>query len=330
MKAVIVGLSGTELTPEEEDMLLEHAPAGIIFFARNIIEPGQFRQLTNQLHAILPPGGVLLIDQEGGRVARLRPPHWLAHPPAAAIGALYGRDRPAGLRAAWLTGALIGLDCRGAGIDVACTPVLDLCHPGAHDIIGDRAFGAAPAAVTALGRAAIRGLRAAGVQPIIKHIPGHGRARTDSHLELPVVAEADLESDFAPFWDNADAGWAMTAHILYTAWDAQHPATLSATLIETVIRGAIGFPGVLVSDDLTMKALAGSPAETAVQALAAGCDLALHCSGIAAETEAVLRACPPVTAPAQARMAQAAAAVQAARQDLAPALLAQERDRLLA
>ena len=213
MKAAIVGLAGPQLAPAEVDLLRAYPPAGIILFARNIQDPAQLRALMGDLRRVLVPGSVLMVDQEGGRVARLRPPHWRAHPPAARIGALFGADPAAGLRAAWLTGALIGRDCRDAGFDVACAPVLDLRYRGAHDVIGDRAFAAAPGAVARLGRALAQGLLAAGVQPVMKHAPGHGRARADSHLELPRVEANDLAADIVPFGLNVDMPWAMTAHI---------------------------------------------------------------------------------------------------------------------
>jgi beta-N-acetylhexosaminidase len=271
-----------------------------------------------------------MVDQEGGRVARLRPPAWHAHPPAAAIGAKFVADKPAGLRAAWLTGALIGLDCAAAGFDVAAAPVLDLAIPGAHSVIGDRAFAEDPVSVARLGRAVAAGLLAAGVQPVAKHAPGHGRARVDSHLALPLVEANHLEADMLPFALNPDLPWAMTAHIVYPLWDPMLPATLSSTVIGTIIRGRIGFEGVLVTDDLAMKALSGAPADLALQALAAGCDVALYCSGEAAPTAALLAACPELTPEAATRFAAARAIATRRRLDLNGAMLAAERDRLLA
>ncbi len=187
MKPAIVGIAGPCLAVAEADMLRRHRPAGIILFARNVADPGQLRALTAGLRAVLPPGAVIMVDQEGGRVARLRPPHWRAHPPAAELGRLFARHGPSGLRAAWITGALIGADCASCGFDVVCAPVLDLAYPGAHDVIGDRAFGPDPVVVARLGRAMAAGLLAAGVQPVGKHAPGHGRARVDSHLALPRI-----------------------------------------------------------------------------------------------------------------------------------------------
>ena len=329
-RAAIVGVSGRSLTPEEAALFAAVPPAGAILFRRNIESPTQLCALTTTLHAALPSGAPILIDQEGGRVARLRPPHWRGHPPAAAIGALYARDQAAGLRAAWLTGALIGLDCAESGIDVVCAPVLDLGLPQTHGAIGDRAFAADPETVAALGRAVADGLLAAGVQPAGKHATGHGRATVDSHLALPVVQATDLSADLVPFARNADFPWMLTAHILYPALDPVRPATLSPAIIAEVIRGRIGFAGVLASDDLAMQALSGSPAERARAALAAGCDVALYCPGDVAGNEAVLRACPPLTAAAVARLDAARTLAAASRIALDGEKMADERDGLLA
>ncbi len=328
--AAIVGIAGAALTGEEAALLREHPPAGVILFARNIAEPAALRLLVAALRRELPAGAVLMVDQEGGRVARLAPPHWRAHPPAAAHGALFARDPSAGLRAAWLTGALIGLDCAGAGFDVVTAPVLDLRFPGAHGVIGDRAFAREPHAVAALGRAMADGLLAAGVQPVGKHVPGHGRARADSHLELPVVTETDLRADQAPFAANADLPWMMTAHVCYPALDPTAPATLSARILGGVVRRRIGFGGVLVSDDLAMQALAGAPVERALGALAAGCDVALYCSGVLSATAGLLARCPPLSAAAMARLAAARALAASRRQVLDADALANEQSRMLA
>jgi beta-N-acetylhexosaminidase len=335
MKAAIVGIAGLELTASEAALFRAHPPAGVILFARNIVDPPQLAALIAALRQALPPAAVLMVDQEGGRVARLRPPHWRAHPPAAAIGALFAASPARGLRAAWLTGALIGLDCAAAGFDVAAAPVLDLALPGAHAVIGDRAYAENPASVARLGRAVAAGLLAAGLQPIAKHAPGHGRAQLDSHLALPTVNANDLEADLLPFALNADLPWAMTAHILYPTWDPARPATLSPTIIGSIIRGRIGFEGVLVTDDLAMRALSGyapggAPTDLAQQALAAGCDLALYCAGEAAPTADLLAACPPISAPAAARLVRARAVAQRRRLSLDAARLADERARLLA
>ncbi|MGH7210748.1 MAG: glycoside hydrolase family 3 N-terminal domain-containing protein, partial [Acetobacteraceae bacterium] len=254
---------------------------------------------------------------------------WPEHPPAAAIGARFAADAAAGLRAAWLTGALIGIDCARAGFDVVCAPVLDLGLPGAHSVIGDRAFGPDPRAVARLGRAMADGLLAAGVQPVGKHAPGHGRALADSHAELPVVDTPDLAADFLPFAANADLPWLMTAHIVYASLDPGHPATLSSTVIARMLRGRFRFDGVLVSDDLSMRALAGPPAASARAAIAAGCDLALYGAGDFVATEALLAACPALRPSTSARLAAAASLARSRAQALDGDRLGAERDRLL-
>ena len=325
-RAAILGIAGPVLDTTEAALFRAMPPAGAILFRRNVVDPLQLRALTAALRDVLPAAAPILVDQEGGRVARLRPPHWRAHPPAGAIGDLHARDPAAGLRAAWLTGTLIGAECAAAGIDMACAPVLDLRLSGAHDVIGDRGFGAEPHAVAALGRAMADGLLAAGVIPVAKHAPGHGRARADSHLALPVVDAADLSGDILPFAANADLPVMMTAHIRYLALDPDRPATLSLRVVAEVIRGRIGFGGLLLSDDLAMQALEGPPAERARAAVAAGCDLALYCPGDAAGNAAVLQAVPPVGAATAARLATARAAVRPRRLDVAA--LAAERDRL--
>ncbi|MFO1025766.1 MAG: beta-N-acetylhexosaminidase [Acetobacteraceae bacterium] len=326
MKAAIVGIAGPDLRPEEAALFQALPPAGVILFKRNIQDPAQLVRLTATLRAALPPGAELMVDQEGGRVARLRPPHWRDHPSAGAIGML-----PHGSRSAWLTGALIGADCAEAGFTVAAAPVLDLRVAGAHEgVVGDRSFGSDPEHVARLGRAMAEGLMAAGVMPVGKHCPGHGRAQVDSHHALPHVHEADLDADIRPFVLNSNLPWLMTAHIVYDALDPDRPATLSPRVIETVIRGRIGFKGVLVTDDLAMNALSGAPAQRAVSSLAAGCDLALYCSGDFADNQAVLRAVPAVTPAAAARLAAARTLLAARRQPIDAAALAAERDSLLA
>ena len=328
MKAAIVGIAGPVLTRAEIALFREHRPAGVILFARNVEEPAQLAALTADLARILPPLAGIAVDQEGGRVARLRPPHWLAHPAASRLGAVHDADRPAGLRAAWLTGALIGMEAAAAGIDIVCAPVLDLLVPGATAAIGDRAYSADPATVGDMAAAAAAGLLAAGVQPVGKHCPGHGRATADSHATLPRL-DAISEADLAPFVRCAHLPWMMTAHITYAAADPGRPATLSPTVIADVIRGRVGFGGVLVSDDLAMGALTGSPASRAAAALDAGCDLALHCSGVIADTRAVLAAVPDATDAALNRMRTALFLAQCSRQALDPPALLAERDGLL-
>lgn len=318
MKAAVVGIAGPDLLPEEAVLFRAHPPAGIILFARNIRDRAQLAALGAELRRVLPPNAVYMVDQEGGRVARLRPPAWRAHPPPAAL-------RTA--RRAWLSGALIGLECAEAGFNTVAAPVLDLSIPGAHDVIGDRAFAEEPADIARLGRAFAGGLLSAGIQPIGKHVPGHGRARVDSHLSLPTVEANHMDADILPFARNADLPWMMTAHIVYPAFDPTLPATLSPFVIQRIIRERIGFQGVLVTDDLAMKALNGEPADLAIQALAAGCDVALYCSGAYAPTEALLTRCPPLSDQACQRLAHARGMAARRRLHLDAAALAQERDR---
>ncbi len=325
-----MGIAGPSLLPAEAALLRVHPPAGVVLFARNIHDPPQLQALVAALRRVLPREAVLMVDQEGGRVARLRPPHWRAHPPAAALGRCFAGNRAAGLRAAFLTGTLIGLDCAAAGFDVAAAPVLDLGLPGASNVVGDRAFAADPVMVARLGRAMAAGLLAAGVQPVGKHAPGHGRALVDSHLALPRVHASDLRADLLPFGLNPDLPWLMTAHIVYAAWDPILPATVSRAVIGGIIRGRLGFGGMVVSDDLAMQALSGTPAQRATAALAAGCDVALYCAGDLAPTAALLAACPPLTPQAAARLHAARALAARRRRPLAAASLAAERDRLLA
>ncbi|WP_149540100.1 beta-N-acetylhexosaminidase [Siccirubricoccus phaeus] len=316
-RAAIIGLAGPTLTAAEVALLRATPPLGIILFARNIQEPAQLRALTASIRELLGEQAPILVDQEGGRVARLRPPHWPAFPPAASF-----EGGPAA--AAEANAALLGLTCRQEGIDVVCAPVLDLRLPGAHGIIGDRAFAAEPAEVARLGRAFVEGLQAAGCIPVLKHVPGHGRALADSHLELPRVTASrrDLAEDCGPFRALAGSGaWAMTAHILYPEFDPVLPATLSPTVIAQVIRGAIGFGGVLVSDDLCMQALKGAPGRLARQAIQAGCDLVLHCNGEIGEAAELLAECPALAEPARQRLELARARMQHRRRPLDPAAL---------
>jgi beta-N-acetylhexosaminidase len=292
MKAAILGIAGPTLAPEERALFAEHPPAGVILFGRNIADPAQLRDLVTALRAALPAEAVLMVDQEGGRVARLRAPHWPELPPAAQLGAMFATDPDAARNAARAHGAAIGAMAREAGFDVVAAPVLDVPVPGAHDVIGDRAIAADPAVVGALGADIAWGLMFQGVVPVMKHMPGHGRAALDSHHGLPRVTATALDADFAPFAANRNLPWGMTAHILYEALDPANPATFSRRIIEDVIRGRIGFHGILVSDDLAMGALEGTPDSRALRALAAGCDLALYCPGELAANRAVLEAAP--------------------------------------
>jgi beta-N-acetylhexosaminidase len=331
--AAILGCAGPVLDEAERRFFTATDPLGFILFARNCESPDQVRALVAELRqAVGRADAPVLIDQEGGRVARLRPPHWREAPPAAAFGALAGSRPDAARRAVRLNARLIAAELAALGITVDCAPVLDLGLPETHAVIGDRAFGGEPALVARLGRAYCEGLLAGGVLPVIKHIPGHGRAGADSHLELPEVdaPHATLsETDFAPFKALADQPWAMTAHVRYRALDPRQPATTSARVIAEVIRGEIGFDGVLVSDDLGMKALQGGFAERAGAALQAGCDLALHCSGVLSEMEAVMAATPPLGDANAARVARAATRLRAP-EPLDPAAALAELDALLA
>lgn len=295
--AFITGLSGPLLTADEARFLAASGPLGIILFARNCANAEQIRRLVGEAREAAGQGDdfLVLIDQEGGRVARLRPPLARALPPAHAYACLYGDDAEAACEAAFLAARLLADDLKALGINTNCAPVLDVPVPGAHDIIGDRAYGRTPEQVARLGRAVAEGFMAGGVLPVIKHIPGHGRALADSHLALPVVdAPRDVleATDFAPFKSLSDMPAAMTAHVVFTAIDACAPASVSRAVTEEVIRGAIGFDGLLMSDDLNMKALTGPIGARAGAVMAAGSDLVLHCSGVVSEAEEVAAAVP--------------------------------------
>jgi beta-N-acetylhexosaminidase len=284
----IFGCAGPALSKTEAAFFRDANPWGFILFGRNIVDPEQVWRLTDEFRACVERADApILIDQEGGRVARLKPPHWRRYPPGAAYTRL---DHGKAGEMAWLGGRLIAHDLHGLGINVDCAPVLDVPQPGAHDVIGDRALGDSPGMVARLARRFALGLTAGGVAPVIKHIPGHGRALTDSHETLPQTDAnlADLEAvDFAPFKALADAHMAMTAHVFYRALDAERPATISPVVIGETIRGRIGFSGLLMTDDLSMKALGGSFADRTRAALAAGCDIVLHCNGDPDEMAAV-------------------------------------------
>jgi len=308
--AVVFGLAGPRLGEDERRFFAETRPLGFILFARNCKTPDQIRALIAELRAcVAREDAPVLIDQEGGRVARLKPPRWRAAPAAARFGALDARDPGRADEAARLNARLIAAELAALGITVDCLPVLDLADPEGHDVIGDRAFSHDPKAVARLGAATCEGLLAGGVLPVVKHMPGHGRARADSHHALPVV-EAPLDllraTDFAPFRALADAPWGMTAHVAYSALDPL-PATVSRRVIGEIIRGEIGFDGVLASDDLAMEALSGGPGERAAAALAAGCDVVLHCSGALDAMRAVAGAARPLDDAALERLAAAEA-----------------------
>jgi len=272
-----------ELNADEREFIRSERPWGFILFRRNVETPAQVTKLLGDLRNTLgEPDAPVLIDQEGGQVQRLRPPHWPLYPAGAAFGDLYDIDPVLGLSAARLSARLIAADLTDLGVTVDCLPLADVPVPGADDVIGDRAYGAEPGKVAAIARAVADGLAQGGILPVLKHIPGHGRATADSHLKLPTVdtPRKELErTDFAAFRPLADLPMAMTAHVVFSALDPAHPATTSATIIEQVIRGVIGFQGLLMSDDLGMNALQGSFAERTRAAVSAGCDMILHCSG---------------------------------------------------
>lgn len=287
--ALITGLEGSALTGAEKAFLREVRPCGIILFARNCLSPDQVRRLVEESKAAIGSSDVLvLVDQEGGRVRRLKPPHWRDLPSAGAFASRYGQDPGDAARAAWLAARLTGTELVACGINTNCAPVLDLLVPGAHAIIGERAYGATPEQVATLGRAVAEGYMAGGVLPVIKHIPGHGRARADSHRELPVVSAGRQElsaTDFAPFRALSDLPAAMSAHVVFTAVDPELPASISPRVIADVIRGEIGFDGFLMSDDLSMQALKGTIRARAQAVAAAGSDAVLHCNGCFAEMQ---------------------------------------------
>jgi beta-N-acetylhexosaminidase len=304
-RAVVLGCAGEELHADEWRFFADANPAGFVLFRRNCRAPDQLRRLVEDLRASVGREDIpVLVDQEGGRTVRLRPPGWRSYPAAAQIGAL---TDPLAEEAARLVARLIADDLARLGITVNCMPVVDLAVPGADPVIGDRSYGSDPDRVMVLGRAACEGLLEGGVLPVLKHIPGHGRALVDSHRACPIVETPRAElsrTDFAPFRALAATPWAMTAHIVYHDIDPASPATISQRVISEVIRGEIGFHGVLISDDLSMRALGGTLGERARQALAAGCDLALHCSGDRGEMEEVIAAAAPVTTEVAARLAR--------------------------
>jgi beta-N-acetylhexosaminidase len=333
MQPVIYGLSGTALTADERAFFKAHPSVGFILFKRNTESRAQVRALTESLRDITGRTDVpILIDQEGGRVQRMGPPEWAAFPAWGTFDTLYDKAPMTAIEAARVNAEAIGLMLSEVGINVNCLPLLDVRQPGAADIIGDRALGAEPLRVAAMGRAVIEGLAAGGCVGIVKHMPGHGRALVDSHLELPVVeaSAVALETDLAPFTTLNWAPMAMSAHVVYKAWDAERCATLSPKVIETIIRQRIGFDGLLMSDDLDMKALKGEVADRAAGCVAAGCDVALNCWGRIDEMRAIADVLPEITPKAQARLDAAMATLKAAPdQKKFPDLIA-KRDQLLA
>ena len=333
MQGIIYGLSGPALTDAERAFFRDADPAGYILFARNCVDRDQMRRLTDDLRALdgrddLP----ILIDQEGGRVARMKPPEWPAFPAAEAFARLYERAPMSAIEAARANAQAIALLLREVGVNVDCLPLLDVRQPGATDIIGDRALGAEPMQVAALGRATLDGLRVGGAVGVVKHMPGHGRALVDSHKDLPFVtaSDAELETDIEPFRTLAGAPMGMTAHLVYTAWDAERPGSLSPVVIGDIIRGRIGFDGFLMSDDLGMNALTGTPGERATRAVAAGCDVGLHCSGDMGEMEGIAAVIPALADASRDRLERAMATISREPSAETYEALADKRDKLLA
>src|SRR6516225_4557166 len=327
MRAFISGLGGATLSAAERSFLRESQPWGVILFSRNIENPAQLSRLTQSIRDVLGRAAPVLVDQEGGRVQRLGPPHWPIYPPGAAYGAVFDRDPDAGLRAARLGGRLIANDLAQLGIDVDCAPVADVPAVGADPVIGNRAYGSDPAKVAALAGAFAAGLMEGGVLPVLKHLPGHGRATADSHQRLPVVTadRATLDgTDFAAFRPLCDLPLGMTAHVVFTAVDPVAPATTSANIVKHVIRDSIGFTGLLMSDDISMGALSGSPSERTKAAIAAGCDVVLHCNGVLSEMVDVAAEAPALAGAA----ARRAGAALAARKPPAPLDAAASRAEL--
>ena len=333
MLASIYGIAGPVLSRDEVALFRDADPAGYILFARNVIDKEQLRGLTSELRGLHGRDDLaILIDQEGGRVARLRPPHWPDFPaPGGPFDRLYEIAPMSAMEAARANAEAIALTLTEVGINVDCLPLLDVRQPGANDIIGDRAFGSEPMRVAALGRAVLDGLARGGCVGVVKHMPGHGRAMADSHKELPVVdaSDADLVSDLEPFIRLAGAPMGMTAHVVYTAWDAERCATLSPHVIDTIIRKRIGFDGFLMSDDIDMKALSGTPGQKAAAAVAAGCDVALDCWGRMDEMVEIAQSVGELSEEGVRRLAAAMASAEPADPARFADLVAQ-RDALLA
>ena len=316
-RAFITGLAGLTISANERAFLREAAPWGLIVFKRNISTPEQLIDLTSAFRDVVGWEAPVLVDQEGGRVQRLGPPHWPVYPPGARYGELYDRDPASGLAAAKLAGHLIAADLRAVGIDVDCLPIADVPVSGGDPVIGDRAYGTEPGKVASIAAAVAQGLMAGGVLPVLKHLPGHGRATADSHHKLPVVDtdRGTLEAtDFAAFRPLAGLPLGMTAHVVFSAIDPIDPATTSVTMVQQVIRGFIGFRGLLMSDDVSMNALSGSIAERSSASLAAGCDIVLHCNGKLDEMMQVASVAPLLSGDA-ARRADAALMARSAPEE---------------
>ena len=333
MQAAIYGLAGTQLSAREADFFRDAKPAGYILFKRNIETREQLRRLTDAIRDLEGHDEVpILIDQEGGRVARMRPPEWPAFPSGEAFDHLYRVAPSSAIEAARVNARALGLMLHEVGVNIDCLPMLDVRQPGATDIVGDRALGSEPMQVAALGRAILDGLASAGVLGVIKHIPGHGRALVDSHHELPIVSasEEELSVDLEPFERLRDAAMGMTSHLLYTAWDAERPASQSPVIIHDVIRQRIGFDGFLMTDDIGMEALAGDHGQRAAACVAAGCDVALHCDGKMENMLAVAAAVPRISPEGEARLARAMAMRFTPDDEMDFAEAVAKRDALLA
>ena len=333
MTPAIFGLAGLALTDDECAFFREADPAGYILFGRNVQDRAQVRALIEELRAIHGRERLLIsIDQEGGRVARMKPPEWEPFPPGEAFARLWRVAPASAIEAARANAEALGHDLAEVGITVDYTPLLDVRQPGAHDVIGDRAFGTEPMQVAALGRAVLDGLARAGIAGCIKHMPGHGRACADSHKELPTVEadEAELETDLEPFRTLRNAPIGMTAHVRYTAWDAENPGTLSPVVIKEVIRGRIGFSGLLLTDDIDMEALAGSVPERAERAIAAGCDIVLNCWAKMDDMVGIAERLPVISNMAQKRLDHALSGTEVVQQGSETAHAGAERARLAA
>ena len=333
MTPAIFGLSGLTLTADEQAFFRDADPAGYILFGRNIESREQVRALTDALRAIHGRDKLLItIDQEGGRVARMKPPVWPAYPAGAVFDRLFELAPASAIEAARANAEALGHDLHEVGITCTHAPVLDVRQHGAHDVIGDRAYAFEPLRVAAIGRAVLDGLARAGVVGTIKHMPGHGRSLVDTHKELPTVTASaeQLESDIAPFKALADAPIAMTGHLIFTAWDADHPATQSPRVIDQIIRGKIGFDGLLLTDDLDMEALSGTVPQRAEAAIRAGCDIALNCWAKLDDMTGICERVGSMSAATAARHARALAAIQPPRPTAAQAELVARRDGLLA
>ena len=333
MTPAIFGLSGLRLTAEERAFFRDSDPAGYILFGRNIEDRQQLLALTDELRAIHGRDRLFIcIDQEGGRVARMKPPQWLRFPPGEAFDRLYDIAPASAIEAARSNAEALGMDLAEVGITVDCHPSLDVRQPGAHDVIGDRALGSEPMRVAALGKAVLQGLGRAGIAGCIKHMPGHGRAMADSHKALPLVdaSEEELEIDLAPFRALADTPVGMTAHIRYRAWDDENAGTLSPFVVGEIIRRRIGFDGLLLTDDLDMEALSGTVPERAARAIAAGCDIALNCWAKMDDMVGIANLLPAMGEGTGARLERALKGTQSAFNSTQQAALLAKRDALLA